>query len=535
MLRRWWWLILMVLAAAAAGGWYYWNDLRAPAAEEPAAGADFKKGGKGGPGGPGGGRPVPVSVKAAVQADVNVYTNALGTVSPVNTVTVRSRVDGQLVSVAFREGQMVKEGDLLAQIDPRPFQVQLAQAEGQLAKDEALLGNARADLERYRTLFQQDSIARQQLDTQAALVRQYEATLKADQAAIENAKLQLSYARITAPLSGRLGLRQIDPGNIVRSGDANGLVVITQVQPVNVVFPIPEDSLPPVIRKLRANERLPVEAYDRAGKLRLATGTLLTADNQIDPATGTIKLKAQFANADSALFPSQFVNVRMRVDVLKGAVVVPGAAIQRGTPGTFVYVVDAERKASVRRVQLGPVDGDNIVVEGVQPGEAVVYDGAERLREGATVELPGDVTPPSRRAAKGAGKGGKGDGGKGGNPPAVSDAPATGAPATGPTAGGAGRPSRDVTGNAASGGGGAGEGGGGNSELRALYGQLLTQSERDGFRERMQAAAPEERGKIRREMRALLEKRAKEKGITLPPPPPPGGPGAFGGGGRPGN
>ena len=299
-----------VLAAAGAVYWYSKND-GAPAGtgEAPA------KAGKGGFS-KGGGN-VPVVAVAAITADVGVQLDGLGSVTPIATVTVRSRIDGQLMKLAFKEGQMVRAGDLLAEIDARPAQVQLATAEGQLARDQALLKNAQIDLERYKTLFQQDSIAKQQLDTQDALVRQYDATLKMDHAAVENARLQLVYSRVTAPISGRLGLRQVDLGNIVRSGDANGLVVITQLQPITVVFSIPEDSLQPVLKKLREGEKrgetLTVAAFDRAGKTQLATGSLLTIDNQIDPATGTVKLKAQFANEDLALFPNQFVNVRMLV------------------------------------------------------------------------------------------------------------------------------------------------------------------------------------------------------------------------------
>jgi multidrug efflux system membrane fusion protein len=414
--RRWAWVALICVVVAAGGAWYYffYQADSQPAAD--AAKGDGSKGGarKGAKGGPGGqGRPAPVVAVAAKSADVNVYLNGLGSVSPVNTVTVRSRVDGQLMRVLFREGQMVKAGDLLAEIDPRPFEVQLNQAEGQLAKDEALLKNAQADLERYRTLFEQDSVARQQLDTQGSLVRQYEAVLKVDRAAIDSARLQLTYSRITAPLTGRLGLRQVDPGNVVHASDATGMVVITQLQPIGAVFTIPEDNLPLVMKKVRAGERLPIDAYDRAGKIKITSGTLLTVDNQIDPASGTVKLKAQFANADNALFPNQFVNVRMLVDVKRAATVVPTAAVQRGTPGTFVYTVAADRSVSIRKVVLGPVDGDNVAVEGVSPGDLVVVDGADRLREGAIVELAGERSPGGRG---GAGKGGKGrgEGGKSG-------------------------------------------------------------------------------------------------------------------------
>jgi multidrug efflux system membrane fusion protein len=377
------------LAAAAvviAGAAGYWLYARKPAVPADAAAAAAK-------GRPGADRPVPVVTAAAKTADVAVQLDALGSVTPVATVTVRSRIDGQLMKILFREGQLVKEGELLAEIDPRPYQVQLAQAEAQLARDLALLKNAQLDLERYKTLFQQDSVARQQLDTQESLVRQNEATVKMDQANVDNMKLQLVYCRITAPVSGRLGLRQVDLGNMVRSGDANGLVVITQLQPITVVFSIPEDSLPPVMKKLQDGEKLRVEAYDRAGRTKLATGALLTADNVIDPTTGTVKLKAGFSNADLALFPSQFVNVRLQVDVLQGATVVPTAAVQRGTPGTFVYAVNPDKTVAVRKVRLGPVQGDVVAVEGVDAGALVVVDGADKLREGAQVDAV--VPPPS--------------------------------------------------------------------------------------------------------------------------------------------
>jgi multidrug efflux system membrane fusion protein len=369
--------VCVLLAGVAAGGWFVSGKL-----DEAKTRAAAKKG-------PRGERPVPVVAVAASTADVGVTLEGLGTVTPVATVTVRSRVDGQLMKILFREGQVVKAGELLAEIDPRPFQVQLAQAEAQHARDLALLRNAQVDLERYRVLHKQDSIARQQLDTQEALVRQTEATVKMDLAAIENARLQLAYSRITAPIGGRLGLRQVDLGNMVRAGDASGLVVITQLQPITVVFPIAEDHLPPVMKKLQDGDKLQVITFDRAGKTQLAAGTLITADNVIDPATGTVKLKAQFANADLGLFPSQFVNVRMLVDTRRAATVVPTAAILRGTPGTFVYAVDPETKVvSVQRVKLGPTQGEQVAIEeGLKPGVLVVVDGTDRLREGSTVEL----------------------------------------------------------------------------------------------------------------------------------------------------
>jgi membrane fusion protein, multidrug efflux system len=333
-------------------------------------------------------RTSPVLAAPVRQGSLDIYLYALGTVTPLNAVVVRSRVDGQLMKVAFTEGQMVKAGDLLAQIDPRPFEVQLTLATGQLARNQALLENARADLERYRTLLAQDSISRQQVDTQESLVRQYEAAVQADQGGIDNAKLQLTHARVVAPIGGRVGLRLVDPGNIVRAGDANGIVVITQLQPIGVLFPIPEDALPRVMKRLRAGNRIPVDAYDRAQKEKLGSGRLLTADNQIDIATGTIKLKAEFPNADGALFANQFVNVRMPVETRVNATLVPTAAIQRGAAGAFVYVVRDDLTVAVTPVQVGPTQGETTVIDrGVAPGARVVIDGADRLREGAKVEI----------------------------------------------------------------------------------------------------------------------------------------------------
>jgi len=375
--------VLLVLVAGAAASYFYFTR-GANGATQGATVPAPKGKGKGGfdPN-----RATPVVAGVATKSDINIFLNGLGTVTPLRTVTVRSRVDGELIKLHFTEGQVVKEGDLLAEIDARPFQVQLMQAEGQMAKDQALLANARIDLERYKTLFEQDSIAKQQVDTQAALVRQYEGSVQTDRSQIDSARLQLTYSRVTAPISGRLGLRQVDQGNVVRAGDANGLVVITQLQPIAVIFTIPQDNLQPVLKRIRETAKLPVEAWDRENKTKLAAGTLITVDNQIDLATGTVKLKAEFPNTDGSLFANQFVNVRMLVDTRKDMTVVPAAAVQRGAQGMFVYVVKDDSTVTVRPVKLGPTEGPVTAIEaGVQAGERVVVDGVDRLREGAKIE-----------------------------------------------------------------------------------------------------------------------------------------------------
>ncbi|MGZ3568889.1 MAG: MdtA/MuxA family multidrug efflux RND transporter periplasmic adaptor subunit [Thermodesulfobacteriota bacterium] len=331
---------------------------------------------------------VPVVAVEAKKTGFNVYITGLGSVTPLNTITVRTRVDGQLMEVLYREGQIVKDGELLARIDPRPFEVQLTQAEGQMARDVAQLKNAQLDLERYQLLWKEDSVSKQQLDTQEALVRQFEGAIKTDQGQIDSAKLNLVYCKITAPISGRVGLRLVDPGNIVHVSDTNGLVVITQLQPIAVIFPIPEDNLPQVLARLKAGERLPVEAYDREMRQKLAVGSLLTVDNQIDPATGTVRLKAIFSNEKNELFPNQFVNARLLVNVRRDATVIPSPAIQRGPQGTFVYVVKADRTATVRPVNVAEIQGGEASIKtGLSPGELVVVDGQDRLREGTRVDL----------------------------------------------------------------------------------------------------------------------------------------------------
>ncbi|MES2491353.1 MAG: MdtA/MuxA family multidrug efflux RND transporter periplasmic adaptor subunit [Pseudomonadota bacterium] len=400
---KWWWLVGVVVIASI--GWIIWS-----AKNQPAQAAGGRKAGMAG-------KAMTVNVAAARSGDVNLYLFGLGTVTPLATVTVKPRVDGQLMRILFKEGQEVKAGDLLAEIDPRPFQVQLSQAQGQHARDQAQLEAARLDLERYNTLYTQDSIAKQQVDQQASLVKQYEGTVKTDQAAVDDAKLQLVYSRVTAPVSGRVGLRQVDPGNIVSAGDANGIVVITQLKPINVQFSLPEDSLQSVLEQIRAGTQLPVEAYDRAQTALLDTGSLVTIDNQIDPTTGSVKLKSTFANKAEKLFPNQFVNVRMLLTTKHGVTLIPSAAIQQGASavGTYVYVLQPDSTVSVRKIKVGAVEGDNTeIVSGLKIGEQVVIDGVDKLREGAKVALPN--AKPADGAAASDGKKKRHEGGNGDKP-----------------------------------------------------------------------------------------------------------------------
>jgi multidrug efflux system membrane fusion protein len=409
-----------------------------------------KNGGKNGGGNGGGGRnafgPQPVVVSPVKRAPVPVYLNGLGNVAAFYTVLVKSRVDGQLMKVNFQEGDLVQKDQVLIEIDPRPYQVQLELAEGTLARDQALLDNAKLDLERYRTLLVQDAVPKQQLDTQVALVAQYEGNIKQDVANIDNAKLQLIYSKVVAPIGGRVGLRLVDPGNIVHAADANGMLLITQLDPITVLFTIPEDSLPQVIQKLRAGAKLQVDAFSRDNSVKIASGVLQTLDNQIDNTTGTSKLKAVFDNKDDKLFPNQFVNIRLLVDTLQNQVVVPAVAVQTGQQGTFVYLVDQDSKVRVRPVQVRLQDQETAdIASGVKDGDQVAVDGMDRLQDGLQVrvrkpgeleqinaQLDADVARQGNRRGKNAnknvndGKDGNPAGAQNASPAAQGNAPAGG-------------------------------------------------------------------------------------------------------------
>jgi membrane fusion protein, multidrug efflux system len=403
--------VLFLLLIVGVTGYAVWR------AGQPASAAKGGGGGFSGGAGRGAGLgPVPVVVSKVARSSIPVYLNGLGNVSPYYTVTVKSRVDGQLMKVHFNEGDLVHEGQVLIEIDPRPYQVQLSLAQATLAHDQALLANANVDLSRYQQLVKTDAIPSQQLDTQVALVAQYEATIKQDQANIDNAKLQLVYSTITAPITGVVGLRLVDPGNIVHASDANGMITITQLQPIAVLFTIPEDSLPQVVQKLRAGARLPVDAYNRDNSKKLASGMLVTLDNQIDSTTGTSKLKAVFENKDNTLFPQQFVNVSVLVDTLTNQLVVPNVAVQNGQQGTFVYIVSEDSRVHTKPVQVGITTAASAdILSGISDGDRVVIDGTDRLMEGAVVRVrkPGEMeNPPGYTGGPAAGGAGGRRGGR---------------------------------------------------------------------------------------------------------------------------
>jgi multidrug efflux system membrane fusion protein len=346
----------------------------------------------GGPGRGGQNGPIAVSVATVTSGDIQLRIPALGTVTPLATVTVRTQISGVMQKILFTEGQTVHQGDPLAQIDPRPYEAALQQMQGNLRRDQALLADAKLDLQRYEGLVKEDSIAQQQLDTQRALVGQYTGTIESDEGQVKTASVNLLYTHIVAPVTGRVGLRQVDQGNYVTPADTNGIVVINQLQPITVIFPIPEDNVPALVRRLRSGAALTVEAYDRTNSAKLADGKLLTIDNQIDVTTGTVKLRAQFGNADGLLFPNQFVNIQLFQELLKNQIIMPNSAVRRGAPngvvGTFVYVVNPDHTVKVRPVTLGVVDGERVAVQGLSVGEVVVTEGGDRLRDGAEVQLP---------------------------------------------------------------------------------------------------------------------------------------------------
>ncbi len=345
----------------------------------------------------GGGRnaaPMSIVPEVVGKGDIGINLNALGTVSSLATVTIRTQISGYLMKVVFKEGDEVKKGDLLAEIDSRPYEATLAQARGQLARDEAMLKGAQVDLTRYQGLAAQNAVPHQTLDTQIALVAQDQGTVEADRAAVKSAEVNLQYCRIVSPLDGRVGLRQVDQGNYVTPGDASGLVVITQLKPISVLFPVPEDNLQAISKRLQAGAVLPAAAYDRSGATKIADGTLQTFDSQIDQTTGTIKLRAQFSNETETLYPNQFVNIRLLLDTHKDVTTISTAGIQRGVPGTFVYLVNADSTVSVRPIQLGVTDGDRVEVRsGLTPGDRIVIDGADKLRDGAKINVRSETNP----------------------------------------------------------------------------------------------------------------------------------------------
>jgi membrane fusion protein, multidrug efflux system len=383
---RWWVWVIVLALVGGLGYWYFRGDKGNAEAQGGAAAGQGGGQGKGGRGGQGGAMVVPVVVASATRGDLPVYLNGLGTVTAFNTVTVRSRVDGQIVKINFTEGQMVHQGESLVEIDPRPYQVQLEQAEGQLAKDQAQLRDVQVDYQRYQLLFKAGVVPKQQVDTQQAQVGQFEGAIKADQAVVDNAKLQLVYAHVTAPIAGRIGLRLVDMGNIVHASDANGLLVITQLQPIAVIFALPQDQLSQVLSKLHGAQ-LAVDAYDRDDTTKIAGGKLLTIDNQIDTSTGTYKLKAVFNNEKENLFPNQFVNIHLLVDTKRNVTIIPAPAIQRGPQGTYVYVVQKDNSVKIQQVNILLSSSSSVgVSSGLNPGDVVVTDGTDKLQDGSKVE-----------------------------------------------------------------------------------------------------------------------------------------------------
>ncbi len=380
-----WVLTAMILFGLFGVGWYLWAHRQTqPAPRGAPVGRSAQ------------GAPQPVGFATADKGDIRIVLNELGTVSSLDTVTVYTQINGQLQEVGFKEGQVVKKGDFLAQIDPRPYIAALEQAQGTLARDQGLLGQAQSDLKRYQTLGRQDLIAQQQLDDQRFLVQQYTGTVQTDQGAVDTAKLNLAYCHIISPIDGQVGLRQVDPGNYIQTSGTTGVVVITQMQPISVLFSVPEDNLPDIIQRVRAGAALSVEAYDRANTRLLSTGQLGTLDNLIDTTTGTLKLRAIFANPDEMLYPNQFVNARLLVNTMQDSTRVPVPAVQRGEPGTFVYLINQNNTVSVRPIKVGPVDGNyQAVLSGLEPGDRVVTDGTDRLRDGATVTLPAQKAGPA--------------------------------------------------------------------------------------------------------------------------------------------
>ena len=396
---RFWLFGLLVLLIVLGLCWWLWPSAPKKAATDQPAGHTSRSGMMR-PGFGGSTQPVPVRVSEVVQGNFPVYFKALGTVTALNTINVRSRVAGELVKIYFKEGQMVKAGELLAEIDPRSYQNALLQAEGTLLQNQAQLKNAQVDVQRYRGLYAEDSIAKQTLDTAEALVSQYQGTVKTNQAAVNDAKLNLDFTKIRAPISGRVGLRQLDVGNLVAANDTTALVVITQTEPIVVAFTLPETNLSLVLERYRSGAKMPVQAWNRGDTKELAVGVLSSIDNQIDITTGTLKFKALFENRDQVLFPNQFVNVRLLADTLVNVVLAPTAAIQFGTNGSFVYAMDGDNKVKIRTIKVGATDGDVTVIEdGLVPGDRVVLEGTDRLRDGGAVEVVNDSVEVPTTAA----------------------------------------------------------------------------------------------------------------------------------------